>query len=73
VKLTFLLLLCPLRGQKSCHKIPSIVVFFFTPRDDLSQEDNIWKGVISVVFFFLIVSVLAFPNGKLCVTSENCD
>jgi hypothetical protein len=33
-------------------------------RDDRVPEDNIWKGILSVVFFFLIISVLAFPNGK---------
>ncbi|XP_038664905.1 LOW QUALITY PROTEIN: phosphatidylserine synthase 1 [Scyliorhinus canicula] len=42
--------------------IISVMYFAFT-RDDTSLEDNIWKGVLSVVFFFLIVSVLAFPNG----------
>ncbi|GCC19996.1 hypothetical protein chiPu_0018669 [Chiloscyllium punctatum] len=42
--------------------IVSVMYFAFT-RDDSSPEDNIWKGVLSVVFFFLIVSVLAFPNG----------
>ncbi|XP_067887651.1 phosphatidylserine synthase 1-like [Heterodontus francisci] len=39
------------------------VMYFAFTRDDSSPEDNIWKGVLSVVFFFLIVSVLAFPNG----------
>ncbi|GLV45744.1 Phosphatidylserine synthase [Carabus blaptoides fortunei] len=32
-------------------------------RNDANIEDNIWTGICSVVFFFLIVSVLAFPNG----------
>uniref|UniRef100_A0A5F9DET1 Phosphatidylserine synthase n=1 Tax=Oryctolagus cuniculus TaxID=9986 RepID=A0A5F9DET1_RABIT len=32
-------------------------------RDDSVPEDNIWRGILSVVFFFLIISVLAFPNG----------
>uniref|UniRef100_A0A8C9UNT2 Phosphatidylserine synthase n=1 Tax=Spermophilus dauricus TaxID=99837 RepID=A0A8C9UNT2_SPEDA len=31
--------------------------------DDSVPEDNIWRGILSVVFFFLIISVLAFPNG----------
>uniref|UniRef100_A0A6I8PES4 Phosphatidylserine synthase 1 n=1 Tax=Ornithorhynchus anatinus TaxID=9258 RepID=A0A6I8PES4_ORNAN len=42
--------------------IVSLMYFAFT-RDDSVQEDNIWKGVLSVIFFFLIISVLAFPNG----------
>lgn len=35
-------------------------------RDDSVPEDNIWRGILSVVFFFLIISVLAFPNGECC-------
>lgn len=35
-------------------------------RDDSVPEDNIWRGILSVIFFFLIISVLAFPNGKWC-------
>lgn len=34
----------------------------FTREDDI-QEANIWSGFCCVVFFFLIISVLAFPNG----------
>ncbi|NWI44131.1 PTSS1 synthase, partial [Picathartes gymnocephalus] len=37
------------------------VVYLF--RDDSVPEDNIWRGILSVIFFFLIISVLAFPNG----------
>ncbi|KAG8441777.1 hypothetical protein GDO86_010814 [Hymenochirus boettgeri] len=40
----------------------SLMYFAFT-RENTSQEDNIWKGILSVIFFFLIISVLAFPNG----------
>ncbi|KAL3891516.1 hypothetical protein ACJMK2_003777 [Sinanodonta woodiana] len=32
-------------------------------RDDDVQEENIWTGMCLVVFFFLIISILAFPNG----------
>ena len=32
-------------------------------REDGVQEANIWSGFCCVVFFFLIISVLAFPNG----------
>ncbi|GAB5584124.1 phosphatidylserine synthase 1 isoform X1 [Prionailurus iriomotensis] len=42
--------------------IVSLMYFAFT-RDDSVPEDNIWRGILSVVFFFLIISVLAFPNG----------
>ncbi|XP_023581685.1 phosphatidylserine synthase 1 [Trichechus manatus latirostris] len=42
--------------------IVSLMYFAFT-RDDSGPEDNIWKGILSVIFFFLIISVLAFPNG----------
>lgn len=27
------------------------------------MQDNIWAGICCVIFFFLIISVLAFPNG----------
>nr|CAD7430244.1 unnamed protein product [Timema monikensis] len=32
-------------------------------RDEADVQDNIWAGMCCVVFFFLIISVLAFPNG----------
>ncbi|XP_052763400.1 phosphatidylserine synthase 1-like isoform X2 [Mya arenaria] len=32
-------------------------------RDDQVQESNLWSGFCCVVFFFLVISVLAFPNG----------
>ncbi|XP_033726565.1 phosphatidylserine synthase 1-like [Pecten maximus] len=32
-------------------------------RDDNVQSDNIWTGLCAVLFFFLVISVLAFPNG----------
>ncbi|XP_036193689.1 phosphatidylserine synthase 1 isoform X9 [Myotis myotis] len=43
--------------------IVSLMYFAFT-RDDSVPEDNIWRGILSVIFFFLIISVLAFPNGS---------
>ncbi|XP_037904999.1 phosphatidylserine synthase 1 isoform X2 [Hermetia illucens] len=36
-------------------------VFFSKNEGDL--HENIWAGILCVVFFFLIISVLAFPNG----------
>ncbi|XP_022123125.2 phosphatidylserine synthase isoform X1 [Pieris rapae] len=32
-------------------------------RDEINIQDNIWSGICCVVFFFLIISVLTFPNG----------
>ncbi|XP_075212592.1 phosphatidylserine synthase 1 homolog l(3)77CDf isoform X6 [Lycorma delicatula] len=39
------------------------VVYFSFIRDEGSLDDNIRAGVCCVVFFFVIISVLAFPNG----------
>ena len=39
-----------------------LVSLFF--REDGNYEANIWSGFCCVIFFFLIISVLAFPNGK---------
>ncbi|XP_061467641.1 phosphatidylserine synthase 1 [Rhineura floridana] len=56
--------------------ILSLMAFAFT-RDDSTPEDNIWKGILCVIFFFLIISVLAFPNVSLngidfsCVAERN--
>ncbi|RWS10783.1 phosphatidylserine synthase 1-like protein [Dinothrombium tinctorium] len=35
----------------------------FTRNDESSLELNIWAGICCVIFFFLVISVLAFPNG----------
>lgn len=32
-------------------------------RNENDNQENIWAGILCVVFFFLIISVLAFPNG----------
>ncbi|XP_016524790.1 phosphatidylserine synthase 1 isoform X1 [Poecilia formosa] len=40
----------------------SLMYFAFT-RDDGNQDNNIRVGVLVVVCFFMVVSVLAFPNG----------
>uniref|UniRef100_A0A3P9NN52 Phosphatidylserine synthase n=1 Tax=Poecilia reticulata TaxID=8081 RepID=A0A3P9NN52_POERE len=40
----------------------SLMYFVFT-RDDKNQDNNIRVGVLVVVCFFMVVSVLAFPNG----------
>ena len=35
----------------------------FTTNGEESIENNIWSGIKCIIFFFLIISVLAFPNG----------
>lgn len=35
----------------------------FVSRNEDNAADNIWAGACCVVFFFIIVSILAFPNG----------
>ncbi|XP_050440792.1 phosphatidylserine synthase [Adelges cooleyi] len=42
--------------------IAAVLVICFI-RDDNSIDDNIWAGIWCVIFFLLIVSLLAFPNG----------
>uniref|UniRef100_A0A8C6Q5V7 Phosphatidylserine synthase 1 n=1 Tax=Nothobranchius furzeri TaxID=105023 RepID=A0A8C6Q5V7_NOTFU len=39
----------------------SLMYFAFT-RDDGDQDSNVWVGLILVISFFLVISVLAFPN-----------
>nr|XP_018904478.1 PREDICTED: phosphatidylserine synthase 1-like [Bemisia tabaci] len=39
------------------------VIYTSFVRDDINVDDNIWTGLWCVLFFFLIISVLAFPNG----------
>lgn len=41
----------------------ALLLYFAFTRDDGHLEDNIWSGICCVVFFFVIISVLAFPNG----------
>ncbi|XP_077288903.1 phosphatidylserine synthase 1 homolog l(3)77CDf isoform X2 [Arctopsyche grandis] len=39
------------------------VIYSAFVRNQTNVQDNIWSGMCCVVFFFLIISVLAFPNG----------
>ncbi|CAK1549854.1 unnamed protein product [Leptosia nina] len=39
------------------------VIYKAFVRNEDNIQDNIWSGICCVVFFFLIVSVLTFPNG----------
>ncbi|XP_022652250.1 phosphatidylserine synthase 1-like [Varroa destructor] len=39
------------------------LIYFAFTRDDHRLEDNIKDGLFCVLFFFMIISVLAFPNG----------
>ncbi|EFA04520.1 phosphatidylserine synthase [Tribolium castaneum] len=41
----------------------AIVIYFAFVRDTENVENNIWAGMLCCIFFFLIISVLAFPNG----------
>uniref|UniRef100_A0A4W5N520 Phosphatidylserine synthase n=1 Tax=Hucho hucho TaxID=62062 RepID=A0A4W5N520_9TELE len=40
----------------------SLMYFAFT-RDETNEDANLWVGLILVISFFLVISVLAFPNG----------
>ena len=42
---------------------PLFECFLNDYRDDGDLRDNIWFGTKCVVFVFLVISVLAFPNG----------
>lgn len=35
----------------------------FVFRDESNVDDNIWAGLLCIIFFLLIISVLSFPNG----------
>ena len=39
------------------------VFYFAFTRNDSVFEDNVWNGIKCVIFFFLIISLLTFPNG----------
>lgn len=45
-------------------------------RDDGNQDSNLRVGIIVVISFFLVISVLAFPNGEnpplLVCVAEAC-
>lgn len=40
-----------------------VFFFFFIFRDEQLMDQNLWAGFVCVIFFFCIISVLAFPNG----------
>lgn len=37
--------------------------YYYIYRNEANLDDNLWAGLLCIVFFFLIVSVIAFPNG----------
>lgn len=41
-----------------------VIFGYFFCRDDGNPDSNLWVGLILVISFFLVISVLAFPNGK---------
>uniref|UniRef100_A0A8C5QDV1 Uncharacterized protein n=1 Tax=Leptobrachium leishanense TaxID=445787 RepID=A0A8C5QDV1_9ANUR len=48
--------------------IISLLYLAFT-RENTSPEDNIWKGILSVIFFFLIIRNHILPSGVWCLYS----
>lgn len=48
---------------------PLLTLFFFFYRDDNNSDNNLRVGLFVVVSFFLVISVLAFPNGKISNSS----
>ncbi|CAL1281479.1 unnamed protein product [Larinioides sclopetarius] len=40
-----------------------VIIYSVYTRNEDNIENNIWAGIQCVFFFFLIISVLAFPNG----------
>lgn len=47
----------------SIASLNTLITIVFCYRDESTIQDNIWSGICCVVFFFLIISVLTFPNG----------
>ncbi|KAG1696140.1 Phosphatidylserine synthase 1 [Nymphon striatum] len=43
--------------------IVSLIYFAFTRDDSQSYEENIFHGLLCVFLFFLVLSILVFPNG----------
>lgn len=43
----------------------NVTINLYCDRDDAHLDSNLRVGLLVVVSFFLVVSVLAFPNGKL--------
>ncbi|ROT80670.1 hypothetical protein C7M84_000590 [Penaeus vannamei] len=43
--------------------ISGLIYFAFTRDENESIQSNIQSGLVAMVFFFLIISVMAFPNG----------
>ncbi|XP_078481243.1 phosphatidylserine synthase 1-like [Ciona intestinalis] len=39
------------------------LLYIVTTREKNNPDSNIWFGLVAVVFFFSVISVLAFPNG----------
>ncbi|PSN46293.1 Phosphatidylserine synthase 1 [Blattella germanica] len=51
--------------------IAAVIYSAFT-RNEGDIQDNIWSGICCVIFFFLIISVLAFPNGPFTRPHPAC-
>lgn len=57
----FNLTMCNVHNSLVSDDRSNAYVLFF--RNETELQANIWSGMCCVVFFFLIISVLAFPNG----------
>lgn len=40
-----------------------VLYFAFTQDSDADVANNLWSGVKCIIYFFLVISMLAFPNG----------
>lgn len=43
--------------------IPVLYFAFTRDSEAASVEDNIWAGIKCIIFYFLVIAMLAFPNG----------
>jgi len=39
------------------------IAMLYRYRNEANVDENLWAGLLCIVFFFLIISVIAFPNG----------
>ena len=39
------------------------VIFYFCFRDSSDFRGNVWAGLGSMFIYFMVISILAFPNG----------
>nr|SVE75726.1 EOG090X05CZ [Daphnia hispanica] len=49
--------------SSAARPVSSLLLYSAFTRNDDDFRDNVWAGVRCVIFIFLVISVLAFPNG----------